>query len=147
MKHDMANDRTELHKQKLPDRQSSEKLSPDEQWLNDALNSVPDATMPSHLAARLADLPRTHPRRSVLDKSVLDKSWWPFGSWLPVVGWGIAAAAGILLGVSGPEELLSPDDPQNSEIVEFIDVGEQEESDEWQELAQLALDSNWQWED
>lgn len=136
MKHNMGNNRIK----------PQDEPSPDEQWLDNALNSVPDAKLPSHLVARLVDIPRSV-AQSIPQGLERSKSWWPFGSWLPVFGWAMAAAAGIVLGVSGPAQLLSIDNSRESEVVQLTNDTEQDETDEWQELAQLALDSNWALED
>lgn len=129
----MVEHNTELQKQR-----ASQPLSPEEELLNAALDSVPDAELPAHVVARLVDIPRAYPRRKESSES-----WWPFDTWLPVLGWGVAAAVGIALGVVGPEE--GPlEEPQDAVVA---DDSAADEMDEWQQLAQVALDSNWELED
>jgi hypothetical protein len=123
------------------------------------LDAAPDLLPSAALSARIAALPVRHPQGWA--------AWWPFGNPLaPLLGWGAAAAFGLLvgsgvvpgldgdLGASAPAsaigEMNSSNEPVASELAEGpaldANAGDELTGDDWSDF-ELALGLAPVWED
>ena len=109
--------------------------------LDALLAALPDVEPAPDLMARIASLPARHPRPERV-------GWWPFGNPLPaLLGWGAAAALGVLMGVTEAPEL--PADGAEDDAVAAIDddAADGDGADEWTEVSELVMGADWASED
>jgi hypothetical protein len=109
--------------------------------LDALLDALPEIEPSPDLMARITSLPARHPHEA-------RAGWWPLGS--PVTSffaWGLAAALGVLLGVTTPD--LGPIDTDLSGDLASVDVdsldgdGAAEGGDDWTEVSGLAMGADW----
>lgn len=94
------------------------------------LDALPPVEPSRELVARIATLPARHPHSP-------SARWWPFGNpWAPLLAWGAAAALGVVVGTIAPEL-----DALEAPASEATEVASQ--TDDWSELADLALGGQW----
>ncbi len=110
--------------------------------LDALLAAVPEVAPAPDLIARIASLPARHPRPERV-------GWWPFGNPLPaLLGWGAAAALGVLMGVVEAPPFPA-DDADTGDAVAAVDddAPEGEGADEWTEVSELVMGADWASED
>jgi hypothetical protein len=111
--------------------------------LDRLLDAVPEVEPAPALMARIAALPARHPRAA-------RARFWPFhGALLPLLGWGMAAVLGIVLGVAQPSETDEGVDPGQEDVATLgaddpsDDTGDDPSDDEWSEVADLVWGADW----
>lgn len=107
--------------------------------LDGLLAALPDVEPAPALLARIASLPARHPRAE-------RARWWPFhGALGPLLGWGVAALLGVLVGVSQAPPTDGVDDEDSADVaaLDLADDG----SDDWSEVSGLITGADWAAED
>lgn len=109
--------------------------------LDALLAALPEVEPAPDLMARIASLPARHPRPERV-------RWWPFGNPLPaLLGWGAAAALGVLVGVTEAPELPAEGAGTDGAVAAIEDDADGDGSDEWTEVSELVMGANWASED
>jgi hypothetical protein len=106
------------------------------------LAASPDVEPAPDLMARIASLPARHPRPERV-------GWWPFGNPLPaLLGWGTAAALGVLMGVAEAPDFGEADaDTVDAVALVEDDGADADGADEWTEVSELVMGAQWASED
>lgn len=104
------------------------------------LAALPEVEPSPDLMARIASLPARHPRAERV-------GWWPFGNPLPaLLGWGAAAALGVLMGVAeAPDFAEGASD--TGDAIAVVDDDAADGADEWTEVSELVMGADWASED
>ena len=99
------------------------------------LDAVPEVEPAPALMARIAALPARHPRPA-------RARWWPFhGALAPLLGWGVAAVLGVVVGVAQAPEADADLDSDEADVA-ALDV-EDDGSDDWSEVSELVWGADW----
>jgi hypothetical protein len=108
--------------------------------LEELLDAAPAIEPSAELMARVAAFPLRHPHP-------VRRGWWPFGNPLaPLAAWGVAAALGVVVGVTQTEAGAADAD---TEAAYEVAASEDDVAalDDWSELSGLVMGADWASED
>jgi len=111
--------------------------------LDALLDALPAVEPAPALMASIAALPARHPRPE-------RARWWPFhGALAPLLGWGMAALLGVVVGVVQAPDVDADLDlyPDEAGVAALDDSSGDEGADDWSEVSELVWGADWAEED
>jgi ferric-dicitrate binding protein FerR (iron transport regulator) len=107
--------------------------------LDRLLDALPEVEPAPALMASIAALPARHPRP-------VRARWWPFhGALAPLLGWGMAAVLGVVVGVAQAPDADADLYAEDADMaaLDLDDASGEESSDDWTEVSELVWGADW----